>query len=94
MPPTSDWPHAPRKVVMAAIIPWNERLGVSYSHSDSAAETGPIGPEDWPVIRALEGVGKISFTSKRIRERSTKLRNEQISEDICEKLARGIAFNR
>lgn len=61
---------------MATIIPWNARLGVSYSYSDSAAEAGPIVPEDWSVIRALERVGKISFTSKRIRERFTKRRNE------------------
>jgi hypothetical protein len=76
MPPKSEWPHAPREAVMATIIPWDERLGVSYSYSDGAAEAGPIGPGDWPVIRALERDGKISFTSKRIRERFTKLRNE------------------
>jgi hypothetical protein len=76
MPPKSDWPHALCEAVMATIIPWDERLGVSYSYSDGAAEARPIGPEDWPVIRTLERDGKISFTSKRIRERFNKLQNE------------------
>jgi hypothetical protein len=74
MLPRSNWPHAPREAVMATIIPWDERLGVSYSYSDGAAEAGPIRPGDWPVIHALERDGKISFTSKRIRERFAKLR--------------------
>ena len=49
---------------MATIIPSN----------NGDAEAGPIGPEDWPVIRTLERDGKISFTSKQVRERFAKLR--------------------
>jgi hypothetical protein len=45
-----NWPHARRQAVMATIIPWNGRLGVSYTYDNGDAEAGPIGPEDWPVI--------------------------------------------
>ena len=69
-----NWPHARRQAVMATIIPWNGRLGVSYTYGNGDAEAGPIGPEDWPVICVLEWDGKISFTSQRVRERFPKLR--------------------
>jgi hypothetical protein len=41
-----NWPHARRQAVMASIIPWNGRLGVSYTDGNGDAEAGPIGPED------------------------------------------------
>jgi hypothetical protein len=56
-----NWPHARRQAVMATIIPWNRRLGVSYTYDNGDAEAGPIGPEDWPVICVLERDGKLSF---------------------------------
>jgi hypothetical protein len=67
-----NWPHARRQAVMATIIPWNGRLGVSYTYGNGDAEAGPIGPEDGYLV--LERDGKISFTSQRVRERFTKLR--------------------
>jgi hypothetical protein len=54
---------------MATIIPCNGRLGVSYTYGNGDAETGPIGPDDWPVIGLLKRQGKISFTSQLVRER-------------------------
>jgi hypothetical protein len=70
----ANWPHARRQAVMATVIPWNGRLGVSYTYDNGDAEAGPIGPEDWPVICVLERDGKLSFTSQRVRERFTELR--------------------
>ena len=49
-------------------------LGVSYTYPSGAAEAGPIDPEDWPAIQALEREGKLSFTSKKIHQRFLKLR--------------------
>jgi hypothetical protein len=72
MPP--NWPHARRQAVMATIIPWNGRLGVSYTYDNGDAEAGPIGSEDWSILRVLERDGKISFTSKHVRERFAQLR--------------------
>jgi hypothetical protein len=80
MPSKSEWVHTPREAVMATIIPWDRRLGVSYSYRDGAAEAGPLGPGDWPVIRALEREGRISFTSKRVRQRFAKLRDRGFEE--------------
>jgi hypothetical protein len=74
MPPKSAWPHTPREAVMATIIPWDDCLGVSYTYANGAAEAGPIGSEDWPVIRALERDGKVSFANQNIRKRFLKLR--------------------
>jgi hypothetical protein len=75
MPPQrSEWQHTPSEAVMAMIIPWDRGLGVSYTYSNGDAEAGPIGPEDWPVIRVLESEGKVSFTSKHMRQRFAKLR--------------------
>jgi hypothetical protein len=76
-----NWPHARRQAVMATIIPWNGRLGVSYTYGNGDAEAGPIGPEDWPVICVLERDGKISFTSQRVRECFTKLRKFGLTAD-------------
>jgi hypothetical protein len=76
-----NWPHARRQAVMATIIPWNGRLGVSHTYGNGDAEAGPIGPEDWPVICVLERDGKISFTSQRVRERFTKLRKFGLTAD-------------
>jgi hypothetical protein len=76
-----NWPHARRQAVMATIIPWNGRLGVSYTYDNGDAEAGPIGAEDWPVICVLERDGKISFTSQRVRERFTKLRKFGLTAD-------------
>lgn len=70
----SQWAHTPREAVMATIIPWDDGLGVSYSYHDGAAEAHAIGPEDWPVIRAFENDGKLSFASKRARDGLAKLR--------------------
>jgi hypothetical protein len=53
---------------MAPIIPWNGRLGVSYTYDNGDAEAGPIGPA------ALEWNGKISFASQHVRENFAKLR--------------------
>ena len=66
---TLSCPHARREAVMATIIPCNGRLGVSYTYGNGDAETGPIGPDDWPVIGLLKRQGKISFTSQLVRER-------------------------
>jgi hypothetical protein len=66
---TPSWPHARREAVMATIIPCNGRLGVSYTYDNGDAETGPIGPDDWPIIGLLKRQGKISFTSQLVRER-------------------------
>jgi len=54
-----------KQAVVAIIIPWDGELGVSYTYPSGAAEAGPIGPEDWPAIQALEREGKVSFTSKK-----------------------------
>jgi len=48
--------------VAAIIIPWDGELGVSYTYPSGPAEAGPIGPEDWPAIQALERECKLSFT--------------------------------
>jgi hypothetical protein len=72
----SAW--APREAVIAIIIPWDGRLGVSYPYRDGSAEAGPIGPTDWPVIRALERDDKLSFTSQKVHERFLKLRGPRI----------------
>ena len=66
---TPSCPHARREAVMATIIPCSGRLGVSYTYDNGDAETGPIGPDDWPVIGLLKRQGKISFTSQLVRER-------------------------
>jgi hypothetical protein len=65
MPPKTEWPHTPREAVMATIIPWDDRLGVSYSYHDGAAEAHAIGPQDWPIIRALERKGRVSSPAKK-----------------------------
>jgi hypothetical protein len=64
-----NWPHARKQAVMAIIIPWDGGLGVSYSYRDGATEAGPIGATDWPIIRALERDGRLSFVSEKIHER-------------------------
>jgi hypothetical protein len=74
MPPKSEWPHAIREAATAIIIPWDDELGVSYTYANGDAEAGPIGSADWPAIRALERNGKLSFASKKIRDRFLKLR--------------------
>jgi hypothetical protein len=66
---TPNCPHARREAVMATIIPCNGRLGVSYTYGNGDAETGTIGPDDWPVIGLLKRQGKISFKSQLVRER-------------------------
>jgi hypothetical protein len=72
-PRPPNWP--PRgQAVVAIIIPWDSGLGVSYTYPSGAAEAGPIGPEDWPAIQALESEGKLSFTSKKTHQRFLKLR--------------------
>jgi len=72
-PRPPNWP--PRgQAVAAIIIPWDGELGVSYTYPSGAAEAGPIGPEDWPAIQALERECKLSFTSKKIHQRFLKLR--------------------
>jgi hypothetical protein len=62
-----------REAVLAIIIPWDGGLGVSYTYRDGSAEAGPIGPEDWPIIEALERDGKLSFTSTRVQARFRRL---------------------
>jgi hypothetical protein len=70
--------HTPHEVVLAIIIPWDRGLGVSYTYHDGSAEAGAIGPTDWPVIRALERDGKLSFTSRKVHERFLRLRGPRI----------------
>jgi hypothetical protein len=53
----------------AVIITWDGELGVSYTYSSGEAEAGPIGPEDWPAIRALEREGKLSFAGEEVHRR-------------------------
>jgi hypothetical protein len=74
MPPKSEWPHMPREAATAVIISWDDGLGVSYTYVNGEAEAGPIGPADWPVLRALERGGKVSFANQNIRKRFLKLR--------------------
>jgi hypothetical protein len=72
-PRPPNWPPR-RHAVVAIIIAWDGELGVSYTYPSGAAEAGPIGPEDWPAIQALEREGKLSFISKKIHQRFLKLR--------------------
>jgi hypothetical protein len=74
MPPKSEWAPTPCEAVMATIIPWDGRVGVSYSYRNGDAEAHAIGPHDWRVIRALEREGKVSFANKKVRESLAKLR--------------------
>ena len=74
MPPKPERPHSIREAAIAIIIAWDDRLGESYTYANGDAEAGPIGPADWPTIRALERDGKLSFATRKIRERFTKLR--------------------
>jgi hypothetical protein len=69
-----EWAHTPQEAVTATIIPWDGRLGVSYTYLNGSAEAGPIGPADWTVIAALERDGKVSFANQNIRKRFLKLR--------------------
>ena len=66
---TLSCPHARREAVMVTIVPCDGRLGVSYTYDNGDAETGPIGPDDWPIIGILRRQGKIAFTSQLVRER-------------------------
>jgi hypothetical protein len=66
---TPSCPHARREAVMVTIVPCDGRLGVSYTYDNGDAETGPIGPDDWPIIVTLKRQGKIAFTSQLVRER-------------------------
>jgi hypothetical protein len=75
--------HARREAVRASIIPCQGRLGVSYRYKNGEAETGPIGPDDWPVISALERKGKISFTSELVRERFEAATESAIMKGRC-----------
>jgi hypothetical protein len=72
MSPQSEWPWKIADAIGATIIPWDEGLGVSYAYTDGAAEAHAIDSDDWPVLRALERDGKLSFTSDDVRERFTK----------------------
>lgn len=74
MRPPSEWSHKTREAATAIIIPWDDQLGVSYTYVNGDCEAGPIGPADWPAIRALERDGKLSFASPKIRKRFLKLR--------------------
>jgi hypothetical protein len=76
-------PHARREAVMATIIPCQGRLGVSYSYKNGEAETGPIGPDDWPIISALARKGKISFTSQLVRDRFEAAIESAIMKGRC-----------
>ena len=66
---TPSCPHARREAVTVTIVPCDGRLGVSYTYDNGDAETGPIGPDDWPIIGLLRRQGKIAFTSQLVRER-------------------------
>jgi hypothetical protein len=68
---------------MATIIPCNGRLGVSYTYGNGDAETGPIGPDDWPVIGLLKRQGKISFTSQLVRERFEAASQSAMMKAAC-----------
>jgi hypothetical protein len=71
-----NWPHARRQAVMATIIPWNGRLGVSYTYGNGDAEAGPIGPEDWPV-----GTARFPSQANACANAFTKLRKFGLSAD-------------
>lgn len=58
------WPHAPDEAIMAIIIAWDDGLGVSYSYRNGAAEAGPIGPTDWPVIGELERDARLPLRAR------------------------------
>jgi hypothetical protein len=70
-PRPANWPPR-RQAVAAVIIDWDRELGVSYTYSSGEAEAGPIGPEDWPAIRALEHEGKLSFAGEEVHRRFVK----------------------
>ena len=69
--------RTPHEVVLAIIIPWDGGVGVSYTYRDGSAEAGRIGPTDWPVIRALERDGKLSFTSQKSTGALLRLRGAE-----------------
>ena len=51
------------------LAPERDGRPVSYTYDNGDAETGPIGPDDWPIIGLLRRQGKIAFTSQLVRER-------------------------
>jgi len=75
--------HARREAARATIISCQGRLGVSYRYKNGETETGPIGPNDWPVISALERKGKISFTSELVRDRFEAAAESAIMKGRC-----------
>lgn len=40
-------------------------LGVRYAYSDGSQDAHPIGPDDWPQIRALDRAGALPYDSNK-----------------------------
>jgi hypothetical protein len=75
--------HARREAARATIISCQGRLGVLYRYKNGETEAGAIGPDDWPVISALDRKGKISFTSELVRDRFEAAAESAIMKGHC-----------
>ena len=59
------------EAISARIIPWNDDvgIGVAYDFQGGKHQAGPIADDDWPIIRRLEQVGKLTYTNDAARRK-------------------------
>jgi hypothetical protein len=80
--PQYVWPYAIVDAVAAELYLLDrDQLGVMYSYADGVAEAGPLGPDDWPQIRRLNGTGRLRYRTDAARKLAAKLQlNQELSE--------------
>jgi hypothetical protein len=62
------WPHK-AEAIAARIIPWaGDELGVAYDFADGKHTAHPIEADDWPIIRILEEIGRLTYASDAVRD--------------------------
>ena len=72
--PAKAWPRK-TEAISARIIPWTgDTLGVAYDFPDGKHTAQPIEADDWPIIRTLEDVGRLTYSSDAVRIRAAEFR--------------------
>jgi hypothetical protein len=69
MLPRPEWPYAIGDAIAVELYRWSDdTLAAAYGYADGMGETGPVGPQDWPVLRRLARADKLTYRDEGARE--------------------------
>jgi hypothetical protein len=69
MLPRPEWPYAIGDAIAVELYRWaDDKLGAAYSYADGMGEAGPVGPQDWALLRRLARADKLTYRDQATRE--------------------------